>query len=134
MTDATNGPGRADDLDDRVEQAIDEAKAAADRASRDADDTLGAMRSAAADAADRGAAAVADAADRGTAAVADAASQARALAEDTLDDAEDLLEDAAEWVEEKYRENPGLVIALAAAAGIVLLVGVGAVVRALFRR
>ncbi|GGI46253.1 monoamine oxidase [Agromyces flavus] len=124
MTDATNGPGPGvEDLDDRVEQAIGEAKAAADRAAGEADDALDAMRSAAADAADRGAAAVAD-----------AASQARALAEDTLDDAEDLLEDAAEWVEEKYRENPGLVLALAAAAGIVLLVGVGAVVRAIFRR
>ena len=124
MTDATKKPGRAgDDLDDQVEQAIGEAKAAADRASREADETIASMRDAAADAADRGAAAVAD-----------AASQARAIAEDALDDAEDLIEDAAEWVEEKYRENPGLVIALGAVAGIALLVGVGALVRALFRR
>lgn len=124
MTDATNQPSAAgDELDDRVEQAIGEAKAAADRASKETEDTLDAMKSAAADAAERGAAAISD-----------AASQAKAVTEDALDDAEDLIEDAAEWVEEKYRENPTLVIVLAAAAGVALLVGVGAIIRAVFRR
>ena len=72
QADATKRPSRAgDDLDDRVEQAIGEAKAAADRAAQEADSTLDAMKSAASDAADRGAAAIAD-----------TASQARAVTED----------------------------------------------------
>lgn len=124
QADATKRPSRTgDELDDRVEQAIGEAKAAADRAAQEADSTLDAMKSAASDAADRGAATIAD-----------AASQARAVTEDALDDAEDLLEDAAEWVEEKYRENPALVIGLAVAAGVALIVGAIALIRAVFRR
>jgi hypothetical protein len=118
QADATKRPSRAgDELDDRVEQAI------GDRAAQETDSTLDAMKSAASDAADRGAAAMAD-----------AASQARAVTEDALDDAEDMLEDAAEWVEEKYRENPALVIGLAVAAGVALIAGAVALIRAVFRR
>ena len=109
--------------DDPVEQAIGEAKAAADRASRATEETLDAMRTAAADAAARGADAVSS-----------ASAEFAAVSEDALEDVEDLVEDVAEWVDEKYRENPALVIALAAAAGLTLLVGVGAIIRAVFRR
>ena len=106
-----------------VEQAVDEAKAAADRASRVTEETLDAMRAAAADAAARGADAVSN-----------ASAEIEEVTEDALDEAEDLVEDASEWLERQRRENPALVIALAAAAGVALLVGVGAIIRALFRR
>ena len=78
MTDAKD-----QELDPRVEQAIDDAKAAADRASREAAGTLDAMKQAAVDAAQRGAAAVSDAADH-----------AKSIAEDSLGKAGGVVEGA----------------------------------------
>lgn len=112
-----------DDRDVPVEPTIDEATAAAERASRATEETLDAMRAAAADAAARGAEAVSS-----------ASATFESVTEDALDDAEDLAEDAAAWLDEKYRENPTLVIAVAAAAGLALLIGVGAIIRAVLRR
>ena len=106
-----------------VEQAVDEAKAAADRVSRETEETLDAMRAAAADAAARGAEAVSN-----------ASAQFEEVTDDALDEAEDLVEDASEWLDRARRENPALVIALAAVAGVAMLVGVGVIIRALFRR
>ncbi|MGR2752657.1 hypothetical protein [Agromyces arachidis] len=118
MTDAKQEP-----LDDRVEAAIDDAKAAADRAADDAAGTVEELTAAATEAAEKVATVVSD-----------AASQARAVAADALDDAGEFFDDASDWLEEKYRENPALVLGVAAAAGIALLVGVGAIARAVFRR
>ena len=116
------------DPDDRVEQAIDDAKDAAERSAREAAGTLDAMKAAAADAAQRGAAAVSDAADHAKAKLTGAAddvdldevlSQTRAL--------------AGEWTErlkQAYRDRPGVVIAAAVGA----LVVTAAIVRAISRR
>jgi hypothetical protein len=108
---------------DRVDRSIDEAKAAADRAARETADTLDAMKTAAANAAQRGAAAVAE-----------ASSTASATADKSHDEMEDALEDAGTWLKARYRKNPVLVTVLAAAAGLAVLVWVGSIVRGIGRR
>lgn len=120
MTDATNSDNR--DLDDRVEEAVGRAKAAADAASDQASGVLDDLSSSAN-----------EAIGRATAAASDAASQAKALAADAADDAAEFIDDASDWIQEKYRENPALVLGLAAAAGVAILVGIGAIVRAIVR-
>jgi acyl-CoA reductase-like NAD-dependent aldehyde dehydrogenase len=109
--------------DGPVEQSIDDARAAADRASRETAETLAAMKSAAADAAQRGAAAVAD-----------AATKATGTAEESLDDAENIAQESGAWLQARYRENPILVSVLAAAAGVAMLVGLGTFLRGMLRR